>query len=172
GPMTEPTAHSPLFQPIRVGRMDLRNRIMLPPHGQLTGDLFGSERQARATIAYWRRRAESGAAWICGLNGFVGNTVIPGFEPTGLGATVRGVFRLPHFRERAARYAEAVRSAGAYASAQLIMQGACRTRRRAGWPTTPTARSRTCWTPPRSPGSSRSTRSPPQRPGPPDSTEW
>lgn len=121
--MTEPTAHSPLFQPIRVGRMDLRNRIMLPPHGQLTGDLFGSERQARATIAYWRRRAESGAAWICGLNGFVGNTVIPGFEPTGLGATVRGVFRLPHFRERAARYAEAVRSAGAYASAQLIMQG-------------------------------------------------
>ncbi|MEY9211743.1 NAD(P)-binding protein [Thermobifida halotolerans] len=121
--MSDGIADGPLFQPIRVGGMDLRNRIMLPPHGRLTGDLFGSERQARAQIAYWRQRAESGAAWICGLNGFVANPVIPGFEPTGLGATVRGVFRLPQFRERAARYAEAVQAAGAYASAQLIMQG-------------------------------------------------
>lgn len=114
---------SPLFQPIRVGAMELRNRIMLPPHGRLTGDPFGNDRQAAAHLAYWRRRAESGAAWICGLNGFIANPVIPGFEPTGLGATVRGVFRLPNFRERAARFAEAMHSAGAYASVQLIMQG-------------------------------------------------
>lgn len=121
--MSDRTQDSLLFRPTRIGTMELRNRIMLPPHGRLTGDLFGSERQARANLAYWRRRAESGAAWICGLNGFVANPVIPGFEPTGLGATVRGVFRLPQFRERAAQYAEEIHAAGAYASAQLIMQG-------------------------------------------------
>ncbi|MFD7407857.1 FAD-dependent oxidoreductase [Streptomyces sp. NPDC059866] len=121
--MSEHIRDGLLFQPIRIGTMELRNRIMLPPHGRLTGDPFGSERQSAANQAYWRQRAESGAAWICGLNAFVGNTVIPGFEPTGIGATVRGVFRLPQFRERAAQYAEAIHSAGAYASAQLIMQG-------------------------------------------------
>lgn len=121
--MSHQVQGSLLFQPIRIGTMELRNRIMLPPHGRLTGDLFGSERQAQTNIAYWRQRAESGAAWICGINGFVGNVAIPGFEPTGLGATMRGVFRLPQFRERAARYAEAIHAAGAYAGAQLIMQG-------------------------------------------------
>jgi len=118
------TQYGKLFEPIQIGRMALRNRIMLPPHGRLTGDPFGSDAQAEKFNAYWRKRAESGAAWICGLNAFVGNSVvIPGFEPTGLGATVRGVFRLPQFRQRAAQYAEAVKAAGACASAQLIMQG-------------------------------------------------
>lgn len=113
-----------LFAPIRIGTMELRNRIMLPPHGRLTGDPFGSEGQARRNLAYWASRAADGAAWICGLNGFVDNSVlIPGFEPTGLGATTTGVFRLPNFPERAARYADAVHAGGAYASVQLIMQG-------------------------------------------------
>lgn len=113
----------PLFTPIRVGPMELRNRIVLPPHGRLTGDLFGSERAAERNIAYWRTRAADGAGWICGITGFVANRLIPGFEPTGVGATARGVFRLPQFRERAARYAEAVHAGGARASAQLVMQG-------------------------------------------------
>jgi 2,4-dienoyl-CoA reductase-like NADH-dependent reductase (Old Yellow Enzyme family)/thioredoxin reductase len=121
--MPRPLSDSLLFQPIRIGAMELRNRIMLPPHGRLVGDPFGSERSAKASLAYWRRRADSGAAWICGLNGFVGNATIPGFEPAGLGATVRGVFRLPQFRERAAQYAETLHAAGARASVQLIMQG-------------------------------------------------
>jgi 2,4-dienoyl-CoA reductase-like NADH-dependent reductase (Old Yellow Enzyme family)/thioredoxin reductase len=121
--MTERADLGPLFEPVRVGRMSLRNRIVLPPHGRLTGDLFGSDREAARNVAYWRSRAADGAAWICGLNGFVANRLIPGFEPTGVGATSRGVFRLPQFRDRAAQYAEAVRDEGAYASAQLIMQG-------------------------------------------------
>lgn len=118
-----PTSTEVLFRPIRIGTMTLRNRIMLPPHGRLAADPFGSDAQAERSAAYWRERAEHGAAWICGLNAFVGNTVIPGFEPSGLGATVRGVFRHPRFQERAARYAEAVHDGGAYAGAQLIMQG-------------------------------------------------
>ncbi|HJQ42523.1 MAG TPA: FAD-dependent oxidoreductase [Jatrophihabitantaceae bacterium] len=120
---TERPELAPLFEPVQIGRLALRNRIVLPPHGRLTGDLFGSEREAARNVAYWRSRAADGAAWICGLNGFVGNQLIPGFEPTGVGATTRGVFRLPQFRDRAAQYAEAVRAEGAYASAQLIMQG-------------------------------------------------
>ena len=115
---------SALWRPLRIGRMDLRNRVLLPPHGRLTGDPFGSEGQARRNIAYWASRAADGAAWICGLNGFVDNSVlIPGFDPVGLGATTRGVFRLPHFRERAQRYARAVQAGGAYAGVQLINQG-------------------------------------------------
>jgi 2,4-dienoyl-CoA reductase-like NADH-dependent reductase (Old Yellow Enzyme family)/thioredoxin reductase len=121
--MTERPELTPLFEPVQVGRMALRNRIVLPPHGRLTGDLFGSERDAARNVAYWRSRAADGAGWICGLNGFVGNRLIPGFEPTGVGATSRGVFRLPQFRDRAAQYAQAVQAEGACASAQLIMQG-------------------------------------------------
>jgi len=114
----------PLWQPLDVGPLRLRNRIMLPPHGRLVGDPFGPEHQARRAAAYWRSRAEDGAAWICGLNGFVDNSVlIPGFDPVGLGATVRGVFRMPQFLERAGRYVDAVHAGGALASVQLIAQG-------------------------------------------------
>jgi 2,4-dienoyl-CoA reductase-like NADH-dependent reductase (Old Yellow Enzyme family)/thioredoxin reductase len=113
-----------LWQPLQVGPLHLRNRIMLPPHGRLVGDPFGSERSARRAAAYWGSRASDGAAWICGLNGFVDNSVlIPGFEPVGLGATVQGVFRMPHFHERAAQYVAAVHAGGALASVQLIAQG-------------------------------------------------
>lgn len=113
-----------LFSPFRIGRMQLRNRIMLPPHGRVTGNPFGTEEEADRFFAYWRVRLQDGAAWIDGLNCFLDNSVvIPGFEPQGLGATVGGYFRLPHFRERASRYAALCHEYGAYATAQIIMQG-------------------------------------------------
>jgi len=122
--MGEKGGEPSLWTPLRVGPLRLRNRIMLPPHGRLVGDPFGPEHQARRAAAYWRSRAEDGAAWVCGLNGFVDNSVlIPGFDPIGLGATIRGVFRMPHFHDRAARYVEAVHAGGALASVQLIAQG-------------------------------------------------
>jgi 2,4-dienoyl-CoA reductase-like NADH-dependent reductase (Old Yellow Enzyme family)/thioredoxin reductase len=117
------TALTHLFQPLRVGSMDLRNRVMMPPHGRVTGDPFGTEKDAARYYAYWSTRARDGVAWVDGFNGFVGNTVVPpGFEPTGLGATIRGVFRRPDFRARAGRYADVLHEAGAVATAQLIMQ--------------------------------------------------
>lgn len=113
-----------LFTPLQIGRMRLRNRIMLPPHGRVTGNPFGTEEECERFLAYWRTRAEDGVAWIDGLNCFLGNSVmIPGFEPWGLGATRDGVFRLPHFRERAKRYADMCHAAGACATGQIIMQG-------------------------------------------------
>ena len=113
-----------LFTPLQIGKMRLRNRIMLPPHGRVTGNPFGTEEECERFLAYWRTRAEDGVAWIDGLNCFLGNSVmIPGFEPWGLGATRDGVFRLPHFRERAKRYADMCHAAGAAATGQIIMQG-------------------------------------------------
>lgn len=113
-----------LFEPIQVGSLRLRNRFMMPPHGLAVGNPFGSEFEAQRNIAYWAERAADGVALVCGLNGFIDNSVIiPGFDPSGIGAVKRGVFRLPHFRERASRWAAAVHEAGAYAGIQLIMQG-------------------------------------------------
>ncbi len=51
--MPQPVRDSLLFQPIRIGTMGLRNRIMLPPHGSLTGDPFGPERQTTACTGSW-----------------------------------------------------------------------------------------------------------------------
>ena len=122
--MSEVQVLQHLFTPLQIGRMKLRNRIMLPPHGRVTGNPFGTEEECERFLAYWRTRAEDGVAWIDGLNCFLGNTVmIPGFEPWGLGATRDGVFRLPHFRERASRYADMCHAAGAVATGQIIMQG-------------------------------------------------
>ena len=113
-----------LFRPLSVGKLQLRNRIMLPPHGRVTGNPFGSEEECERFLAYWRTRAEDGAGWIDGLNCFMSNTImIPGFEPWGLGATRDGVFHLPIFQERARRYADMCHAAGAFATGQIIMQG-------------------------------------------------
>jgi 2,4-dienoyl-CoA reductase-like NADH-dependent reductase (Old Yellow Enzyme family)/thioredoxin reductase len=114
-----------LFKPIRIGTMNLRNRIMLPPHGAAIGNLWGSADEAKQNVAYWASRAKDGAAWIDGITGFVDHSKInpPGFLPTGLGAVVHGVFRLPHFVERAGMYADAIHEMGACATSQLVLQG-------------------------------------------------
>ena len=111
-----------LFTPTRVGSLQLRNRIMLPPHAMPVGDLWGSDEQARTNVGYWASRARDGAAWIGGITGFVEPILTPGFLPTGVGARTRGVFRLPQFRERAGMYADALHAEGAVATAQLVMQ--------------------------------------------------
>lgn len=111
-----------LFEPIRIGTMQLRNRIMLPPHGRLIGNPFGSEVEAERFFAYFGSRAQDGAAWVDGLNCYVGKPMAPGFEPGGIGAR-KGDFRLPLFRERASRYANLMHAAGAVATGQLTVQG-------------------------------------------------
>lgn len=115
-----------LFTPIRIGSMSLRNRIMLPPHGAVIGNLWGSREQAEQNVAYWASRARDGAAWIDGITGFVDHTGIvpPGFVASGsLGARTQGVFRMPLFVERAGMYADAIHEAGACATSQLVLQG-------------------------------------------------
>lgn len=120
--MTDTQSLDVLFSPTVVGSLKLRNRIMLPPHGLPIGDLWGSDEQARANVAYWASRAQDGAAWIGGITGFVEPQLAPGFLPTGVGARVKGIFRQPQFRARAGMYADAIHEAGAVATAQLVMQ--------------------------------------------------
>src|SRR3954470_13904309 len=82
-----------IFSPIRVGTMDLRNRVMLPPHASAIGNIYGTEDEARRNIAYFQQRcADDGPAWVASLSTHIANTLIPGFEPTGVGASTVGFF--------------------------------------------------------------------------------
>jgi hypothetical protein len=98
-----------LFGPIRVGTMNLRNRVMLPPHASAIGNIYGSEDEARRNIAYFVDRcANDGPAWVGSLSTHIRNTIIPGFEPTGVGAATTGFFRLPYFVERVQAFCDAL----------------------------------------------------------------
>ena len=44
--MTDASRYDVLFRPIRVGSMQLRNRVMLPPHASAVGTLWGTQAQA------------------------------------------------------------------------------------------------------------------------------
>lgn len=79
-----------LWEPVRVGTMDLRNRIMVPTHASGAGFILGSEREAERFIAYYVRRAQGGAAWIGGSSTFVEAPLIPGYS---LGAYMERLFR-------------------------------------------------------------------------------
>ncbi|MEY9212418.1 FAD-dependent oxidoreductase [Thermobifida halotolerans] len=113
-----------LFTPVRVGRMDLPNRIMATPHATPIGNLWSAdEAEADRNIAYWAARARAGLGWVGGISAALENHLVPGFEPTGVGATVHGVFRLPHFHDRVRKLSDTLHEAGARVTAQIIMQG-------------------------------------------------
>ena len=120
--MTE-QALAGLFEPIRIGSMDAPSRVMHSPHAGAIGNLFGSERAAARTIAYWTEKARHGPAWLTAVTGFVEHPVVPGFDITGLGGQSEGLFRLPRFRERGRRLADAVHAAGSHVICQLVLQG-------------------------------------------------
>ena len=72
---------SRIFEPFTIGPMQLRNRIMLPPHASAIGNLFGTIEEAEKHVGYWVSRANAGAAWVGGITGFVENLIPPGFDP-------------------------------------------------------------------------------------------
>ena len=69
------------------------------------------------------RRARGGAAWIGGSSTFLRAPLIPGYEPSGVGAVLRGSYRHPLFVERHKRYMDALHEAGACGTVQMIIQG-------------------------------------------------
>ena len=117
------TAFPTLLSPIQVGTMPLRNRVMMPPHTAPLGPLWGSEAEAATNIEYIRRRCEAGVAWIVNITGHIDNLFVPGFTPVGIGARTKGYFRLPIFHDRVEAYTEAIHSAGAFTTVQLVSQG-------------------------------------------------
>ncbi len=113
-----------LLSPFEIGPLKLRNRVMLPPHASAIGNIFGSDADAERNLAYYVSRARGGAAWFDSLSAWVPNTgVIPGFEPTGVGATVEGHYSLPFFVERVQAYSDALHAEGAVATGQMVHQG-------------------------------------------------
>ena len=117
-------AYPHLFEPITVGTMRLRNRVMLPPHASAIGNIYGTDEDAERNIAYFEERVrDGGVAWVASLSTHLRNTVIPGFDPTGVGAATTGFFRLPFFVERVQAFSDALHGHGATVSVQMVHQG-------------------------------------------------
>lgn len=114
-------SHEHLLSPYRIGPMALKNRVMLPPHGHVVSSLWGTVEMARGHIDYWRARTD--AAWVDGVSAHVRNTMVPGFEPTGVGAQSDGHFRQPYFLDRVGRLAEVLHADDTRLTVQMILQG-------------------------------------------------
>jgi 2,4-dienoyl-CoA reductase-like NADH-dependent reductase (Old Yellow Enzyme family)/thioredoxin reductase len=104
--------------------MSLDHRLVMAPHGGSTGSLLGSERDFERYCAYWGARIAGGVQWVGGGPTFVRNPLVPGFEPTGVGAFGPGFFRHPRFVERLGAYMERLHAAGGFGSVQFVLQGA------------------------------------------------
>lgn len=111
-------------RPIRVGTMDLSSRLVVPPHSGGGGSLLGAPELFERHCAYWAARLHGGAAWVGGSPVHVGNPLVPGFEPTGVGANPGiSMFRAPNFVDRMTKYMDRLHEAGGYGSAQFVLQG-------------------------------------------------
>src|SRR5215475_916222 len=84
-PMTSPGIPS-LFTPITVGTMALDHRLAVPPHSSGGMLLVGTPEQFEQHCSYWLARVEGGMQWLGGGPIWVRNPLIPGFDPTGVGA--------------------------------------------------------------------------------------
>jgi len=120
----DPASYARLFSPIEVGTMKLRNRVMMPPHASAIGNIYGTDDEARRNIAYFEQRCkDDGVAWVGSLSTHVRNTLIPGFEPTGVGAATTGFFRLPYFVERVQAFCDALHVHDTAVTVQMVHQG-------------------------------------------------
>ncbi|MFW6773928.1 FAD-dependent oxidoreductase [Nocardioides sp. CPCC 205120] len=118
------TDHPHVFSPVTVGTMHLRNRVMLPPHASAIGNIYGTDTEAERNIAYFVERCrDDGPAWVASLSTHVRNHLVPGFEPTGVGAATLGFFRLPFFVERVQAYSDALHALDTRVTVQMVHQG-------------------------------------------------
>jgi 2,4-dienoyl-CoA reductase-like NADH-dependent reductase (Old Yellow Enzyme family) len=117
------TATEGIFSPIRVGTMSLGHRLVVPPHSGGGGALLGTEEQFDRMCRYWLARVQGGMQWVGGGPVFVRNPLIPGFEPSGIGANADGFFRHPAFVDRMGRYMDRLHSAGGFGTVQMVLQG-------------------------------------------------
>jgi 2,4-dienoyl-CoA reductase-like NADH-dependent reductase (Old Yellow Enzyme family)/thioredoxin reductase len=123
-PEAGPSAYPQILEPITVGTMRLRNRVMLPPHASAIGNIYGTDEDAERNIAYFVERVrDDGVAWVASLSTHLRNRVIPGFDPTGVGAATIGFFRLPFFVERVQAFSDTLHRHGATVSVQMVHQG-------------------------------------------------
>ncbi|MDF3904330.1 FAD-dependent oxidoreductase [Paracoccus sp. AS002] len=123
--VAEPQHFPHIFRPLRIGGMQLSNRIMAPPHGRIIADPLASPHEAERFSGYWLERVRNGLCWVDGVNTFIDNRIVPrGYAPSGLGAILRGSVHNPQYRDRMARLAQDIHAHGAVVTAQIINQGA------------------------------------------------
>ena len=111
------------FSPVTVGTMALDRRLVVSSHSGGGGSLLGSEALFEKHCAYWLARVRGGVRWVGGGPVFVRNPLVPGFEPTGVGANGPGMFREPNFVERVGRFMARLHAAGGFGSVQFVQQG-------------------------------------------------
>lgn len=128
---TDPQRLDVLFEPLQIGALTARSRVVVPPHSSAIGNLWGTELEADQAIAYLRRRAQAGVAWTT-MPGRISNVLAPGFEPSGLSAVIKTQYRFDNYVERTSRYVDAMHAEGALAATQLTMNG--------GYPHAPSTR--------------------------------
>jgi 2,4-dienoyl-CoA reductase-like NADH-dependent reductase (Old Yellow Enzyme family)/thioredoxin reductase len=112
-----------VWQPIRVGTLELDHRLVVPPHGGGNGNLMGTEEDFEQHVALWMAKVHGGMRWVGGGPNFVRNPLPIGFEPTGVGAHGPGFFRHPLYPERIGEFTSRVHAAGGYLSVQMVLQG-------------------------------------------------
>ncbi|WP_235735574.1 oxidoreductase [Nocardioides alcanivorans] len=110
-----------LFRPLTLGSRTVKNRVVLPPHAHVVSSLWGTDEEAERHIGYWAERTSAG--WVDGVSAHVRNNLIPGFEPTGVGAQYDGHYRQPYFLDRVGRLAEVLHRDGTILTVQMILQG-------------------------------------------------
>lgn len=120
-----------LFEPLQIGSLTLRSRVVMPPHSSAIGNLWGTDAEAERAIAYLRRRAQGEIAWAT-MPGRVSNIVPTGFEPQGLSAVIKTPFRFDNYVERTGRFVDMMHEEGALAATQLTLNG--------GYPHAPSSR--------------------------------
>jgi len=113
------------LEPISFGTIDLRHRLVVPPHGGGTGSLVKDDGAYESYLAYWMQRINDGFQWIGGGPGYVKSGFVPGFELTGVGAAggSTGLFRTAHYRDRFSSFNEQVHATDGYVNVQLVLQG-------------------------------------------------
>jgi len=113
------------LEPISFGTINLKHRLVVPPHGGGTGSLVKDDAAYESYVAFWMQRIDDGFQWVGGGPGYVRSSLATGFEVTGVGAAggTTGIFRTPRYRERFSAFSAKVHSAGGFANVQLVLQG-------------------------------------------------
>ncbi|MEZ5219410.1 MAG: FAD-dependent oxidoreductase [Ilumatobacteraceae bacterium] len=112
------------FSPLRVGTMDLDQRLVVTPHGGGNGNLVGTDAEYEQLVALWLAKLAGGMQWLGGSTHFVRNPRLPaGFEVVGVGSSAAGSFRHPAYVERLTRFVDQVHAGNGFLSAQVVLQG-------------------------------------------------
>lgn len=105
------TEYPHVFSPIEIGTMKLDHRIVVPTHSGFFPP------------SYWMAQLDGGAQWIGGSSAFVGEGLIPGFEPHGVGASSMSILRIPEMAAMYGYLIEAAHARNGYMTVQLVAGG-------------------------------------------------